>query len=85
MTYSGVCTAQPEIPVCKTTVQNQEDELKRDLGMLLRSVVNLVIAKAALRNAAGDDPPEIILSTAFLEPDAFELVMVGLSLHAAPA
>ena len=52
--------------------------------MLGCCVVDLVIAKAALRNATGDDSPEIILRTAFLEPHALESVMECLGLLTPP-
>ena len=80
MTDGGIGTAEPEIPVRKGAVQNEQDEFERDLRMLLRGVVDFVVAKAALGDSARDDPPEIVLRTTLLKSDAFEPMMESLGL-----
>src|SRR5665213_1114577 len=78
MADCGVGTAKAEVTIGKAAVENKEHEFERNLGILTRRIVDLVVTEAALWDSACDDPAEVVLWTAFLQPDTLEAMVKGL-------
>ena len=66
----SVRASQTKIPVCKGTVEYEQQQRSIDCAMLLGCVIYSMIAELAARDAAGNDSAEVVLRAAFLQSDA---------------